>query len=226
MRLRVSTSDHPAHPLLSIISRFGPAHVVATELRSYNHPMDALKAKDFLVDEIKEQARLDEVSLDAPEIQMLYFTEQDGLSEEMEKLVTDFDSRYNIPKYERKIARLMRRAYERLKRDNSPAKQTWDTAIRQLRKGDHYILVMWGGSSRWPLFILIALISCAMTLLVFLQWLARNLQPPNPHVLQIAFLAVVIFGLFFRRRIGYGIGFLAEKVLTPRVKSRGEKRSG
>jgi hypothetical protein len=38
----------------------------------------------------------------------------------------------------------MGHAYRRLKKESPDAARTWDAAIRELRKGDHYILVMWG----------------------------------------------------------------------------------
>ena len=43
------------------------------------------EAKDFLVDRIKRQAMLEEVPLSDVEIDMLYFTEQGGLPEKIQK---------------------------------------------------------------------------------------------------------------------------------------------
>ena len=106
--------------------------------------MRAKEAKDFLVDQIKQQAAAENVPLSELEIEMLYFTEQNGVSSKMEKLVAEFDETYDTPAYERKIAKLSKRTYRRLKREEPAAKAEWDRAIAHLQRGDHYILVMCG----------------------------------------------------------------------------------
>src|ERR1700723_3559926 len=101
------------------------------------------EAKDFLVDRIKRQAMLEQVALSDVEIDMLYFTEQGGPPEKIQKAAEEFDQSYDMAEYERKISHLMKHAYAEIKKQDPTAKVMWDSAIRRLRKGDHYILVMW-----------------------------------------------------------------------------------
>ena len=68
--------------------------------------MRVREAKDFLVEQIRQQALQEGVPLNDLEIQMLYFTEKESLSGETAKLVEDFDQAYN--------ARLGRRPLQRL----------------------------------------------------------------------------------------------------------------
>lgn len=41
----------------------------------------------------------------------------------------------------------MRRAHARLKEENTSLASTWDEAVQELRKGDHYLLVLLGDTS-------------------------------------------------------------------------------
>ena len=74
---------------------------------------------------------------------MMYFTEGEDAIENPIGLNEEFEAQYNTPDYETKIARLLGRAYKRLKKEDPDIAQTWDAAIKELKKGDHYILVMW-----------------------------------------------------------------------------------
>src|ERR1700687_4752073 len=108
--------------------------------------MRVREAKDFLVQETAEQASLEGVPLSDLEKRMMYFTESGEVPEDPIKLNEEFEAQYDTAKYEAKIARLMRHAYARLRRDNGETRRTWDTAIKCLRRGDHYLLVLWGAS--------------------------------------------------------------------------------
>jgi hypothetical protein len=101
------------------------------------------EAKDFLVQQTAEQAEREGVSLSDLEKRMLYFTESEDAVEDPIALNNEFEAQYDTAEYESKIAGLMGRGYNRLKDEGSDAIQTWDEAIRELKKGDHYILVMW-----------------------------------------------------------------------------------
>ena len=46
--------------------------------------------------------------------------------------------------YEVKVSKLLHRVHARVKRENPETARTWNDSIRILRKGDHYILVLWG----------------------------------------------------------------------------------
>lgn len=105
--------------------------------------MRANEAKDFLVQQTAEQAKREGVSLSDLEKRMMYFTESEEAVENPFALNEEFEAEYDTAEYKSKIAGLLGRAYNRLEEENSEAVETWDQAIRELKKGDHYILVMW-----------------------------------------------------------------------------------
>lgn len=104
------------------------------------------EAKDFLVQQTAEQALLEAVTLSGLEKRMMYFTENDDISEDATKLNDEFNAQYDTSAYESKISGLLHRAYARVERENPEAARLWIEAIGVLRKGDHYILVLWGQS--------------------------------------------------------------------------------
>jgi hypothetical protein len=176
--------------------------------------MRVREAKDFLVEQIRQQALQEGVPLDDLEIRMLYFTEKENLSGETAKLVEDFDQAYNAPAYEKKISRLMQHAYRRLKKGSNPDKDTWNDAIRCLKKGDHYILVMWGNNS-----ILVGICLAVGSLLVYgafvflARWFQQSFSPPNPHILLGVFLALIAIGFLFPRRLGKALGWIFDQTI-------------
>jgi hypothetical protein len=105
------------------------------------------EAKDFLVQQTAEQAQREGIALSDLEKRMMYFTEGPDASEDPTTLNEEFEAQHDTTEYETKIARLMAHAYRRLKKENPETARTWNTAIRELRKGDHYILVMWSSLS-------------------------------------------------------------------------------
>jgi len=106
--------------------------------------LNTKQAKDFLVAQTVEQAARDSVPLADVEKRMMYFTESDPAScEDPIGLNDEFEAQYETKEYETKISRLLHHAYTRLKEENPGLKRNWDEAIRTLRKGDHYFLVMW-----------------------------------------------------------------------------------
>lgn len=96
------------------------------------------EAKDFLVEKIAAEAARDHMPLSEVERQMLYFTEDSGLSEQMRQVCEVFDRDHDVDEYEAKIAGLVRSLLTRL----DPADQElWNEAVRKLREGDHYLLM-------------------------------------------------------------------------------------
>jgi hypothetical protein len=109
--------------------------------------MNAKQAKDFLVQQAAEQAALESVALSEVEKKMMYFTESDPDSCEYPYEVNDeFEAQYETAEYEAKTSRLLHHAYNRLKQQDPERKRLWDQAIRKLREGDHYFLVLWDTS--------------------------------------------------------------------------------
>jgi hypothetical protein len=106
--------------------------------------MNTKEAKDFLADQAAQQAALDRTPLSDLERRMMYFTESDPAScDDPVSLNDEFEEKYDTAEYEAKMSRLLRRAYKRLKAENAGGKLQWDEAISTLKKGDHYILVLW-----------------------------------------------------------------------------------
>jgi len=113
-------------------------------MRVGSRKMDIKQAKQFLVQQTAEQAALENVQLTDLERRMMYFTENDSAScENPIELNQEFEAQYDTGEYERKISRLLRHAYERLKEEDAGNLRNWKQAIRTLRKGDHYILLLW-----------------------------------------------------------------------------------
>jgi hypothetical protein len=106
--------------------------------------MKTKQAKDFLVQEATEQAARENVTLSEIEKKMMYFTESDAAScDNPSELNDEFETQQNAAEYEAKVSRLLHHAYTRLTAEDPERKRNWDQAIRALRKGDHYILVLW-----------------------------------------------------------------------------------
>jgi hypothetical protein len=106
--------------------------------------MKTKQAKDFLVQQTAEQAARESVPLSETEKKMMYFTESDATScDNPVELNEEFEAQYDTAEYETKSSRLIHHAYDRLKLEDPEGKRTWDQAIRTLRKGDHYFLVLW-----------------------------------------------------------------------------------
>src|SRR5215469_8735899 len=113
-------------------------------MRVGSRKMDIKQAKQFLVQQTAEQAALENVQLTDLERRMMYFTENDSAScENPIELNQEFEAQYDTGEYELKISRLLRHAYERLKEEDAGNLRNWNQAIRTLRKGDHYILLLW-----------------------------------------------------------------------------------
>src|SRR5258706_1656353 len=105
--------------------------------------LNTKEAKDFLVEQTVEQAVLEGVSIDDVEKRMMYFTESDAAScDNPIELNDEFEAEHERREYESKISRLLHHAYMRLKEENHERTRDWDQAMRTLRKGDHYLLVM------------------------------------------------------------------------------------
>ena len=103
--------------------------------------MNSRQAKDFLVRETAEQATIENVSLSDIEKKMMYFTESDPSScDKPLELNEEFEAQYETAEYEAKVSGLLQRACDRLKAQDTEKERIWDEAVRELRKGDHYLL--------------------------------------------------------------------------------------
>ena len=104
--------------------------------------MHVREAKDFLVQQTAQQASMESVPLSNLEKRMMYFTESADAVEDSIKLNEEFEAEFDTSEYEAKISSLLHHAYDRIKKENPETTREWDEAVRELRKGDHYILVL------------------------------------------------------------------------------------
>jgi hypothetical protein len=108
--------------------------------------MNTKEAKGFLVQQVAEQAALERVPLSDLEKRMLYFVENDPSScENPLELNDEFEAQYDTSEYENKIAQLLSDAFKRIKAGDPQKVALWDSAMRLLSRGDHYLPVMWRG---------------------------------------------------------------------------------
>src|SRR5271154_3134739 len=109
--------------------------------------MRVREAKNFLVEQTAQPAAIEGVSLSDLERRMMYFTESEDAVEDPIQLNQEFEAEFDTDEYELKISGLLRRTYERTKEENPSNLREWDGAVRELCKGDHYILVLWDRKS-------------------------------------------------------------------------------
>jgi len=183
--------------------------------------MHVREAKDFLVQQTAEQAQIDGVALSELEKRMMYFTESGYVPEDPIALNEEFERQYETDEYEAKIAKLLNHAYLRARKENEETRRRFDGAIKSLRRGDHYLLVMWDAGSGtgalhlgsgFPRMYLIVLVVLAPVLGVFfaLRWVVHHFTPPNPRIIQAVVVAVVVFGLLFQRATAKAFGWILE----------------
>lgn len=103
--------------------------------------MNVREAKDLLVQKT-EQAALENVPFSDLERRMMYFTETGECPEDPIALNDAFEAKYDSEDYESKMSTLMRKARHRLEKEDPQSARIWDECIRELRKGDHYILIL------------------------------------------------------------------------------------
>ena len=151
--------------------------------------MRVREAKDFLVAQAAEQAALEGVPLSDLEKRMMYFTEGAGATEDPTPLNEEFEAPYERAKYEKKISHLVHHAHTRVRKHGGTALQTWDDAIRCLKRGDHYLLVMWGQRPgiHAPELMGLAIGLVFLAALVGSKWIASRFHPPESPVDTICF---------------------------------------
>jgi len=130
--------------------------------------MQVREAKDFLVKQAIEQARLEGLPLSELERRMMYFTEGSDAVEDPVSLNEEFEKQYDPTEYEAKLRKLLGNAYKRLKTESPASITEWNKAIEALQEGDHYLLVLSGSGSlvRIPLRSLLIL-AVRLAVLIF-----------------------------------------------------------
>jgi hypothetical protein len=108
--------------------------------------MRDLEAKDLLVRQTAEQAILENVPLSDLEKRMMYFSETGECPEDPIALNNAFEAACDTVEYEAKISKLMQHAYQRIRKENPETAGRWKEAMKQLSKGDHYLLILRGAN--------------------------------------------------------------------------------
>src|SRR5437879_12468029 len=102
----------------------------------------AQKANEYHISQIVEEAERENVALSYVERKMLYFTETEETLPDIYEVNAQFESEYDDSEYEKKIAGLLRNAFRRNRKESVEGERRWKQAIADLRKEDHYLLVM------------------------------------------------------------------------------------
>lgn len=102
----------------------------------------AREAKEFLVSRITVEAQRERVPLSEVERQMLYFTETAWAPPDIRLVAEKFDHECDQGEYEKKVARLIRNARGRARREDKQEFDAWSDAICALSREDRYLLIM------------------------------------------------------------------------------------
>ena len=201
-------------------------YLFPAEMKPTIRPMKVREAKDFLVAQTAEQAALEGVRLSDLEKRMMYFTEVEEMPEDPIKLNEEFEAEYDSDEYEAKISKLLHHAHARIKKENPQAARQWGEAILELRKGDHYILVLLNESSlTWSILRerpprdslkLLAAGLVVAALLILAAFIPVKFGPQlqaHSHLLFGIFITIVLAGCFFPRRIGIALSWLMDRTL-------------
>jgi hypothetical protein len=133
-------------------ARFALLMRIVPQPRQASNPlMQVREAKDFLVRQTEIQATIDGIPFSDQEKKLMYFTESQESEEEGPEDFAEGVDDVNYD-YEAKIYAFLHHAYSRIKKENPEERHLWDEAIRTLRQGDHYILVLWDHNPYQKLF--------------------------------------------------------------------------
>jgi len=180
-----------------------------------------MEAKKFLISRIVEEARRGHHPLSEVEEKMLYFSETYPTLPDMAEVAQKFEQEYDDAKFEEKISRISRRAFQRDRRESPDIARRWREAIKVLKKEDHYILVMLnvprsaGDILRLVVTALLLVVLGIACVAVAPQIRAR--VPDNILIAAfLAFLAVLYFLAWndeAGKRLGDWMGSLVERLL-------------
>jgi len=186
--------------------------------------MQVREAKDFLVQETARQASLEGVQLSELEKRMMYFTESGYVPEDPIALNEEFEAEYETEEYEAKIAELLGHAYKRVRKENGETRRRFGAAIKCLRRGDHYLLVMWDmrppsnsvGAPNRDIVIGWSLGALVLAGFYAIRWLAGRFTPPNAWtvlIIQGILVILILGGALFPRAVEKVFGWILENTV-------------
>ncbi len=103
---------------------------------------NAREAKEFLISRIVAEAQRENAPLSETERKMLYFTESGWTLPDIMQVNEQFDREYDQGQYERKVAKIIAKAYRRILHESRDEYDKWWGAVRCLGREDHYISVL------------------------------------------------------------------------------------
>jgi hypothetical protein len=127
------------------------------------------EAKEFIASQIAGQAMRDSVPFSEIERKMLLFSQVDGTPPDIMEVADEFDRQYDPTEYEKKVSTLITRLDKRLRKDSPTEYDAWWSAIKYLKRKDHYVNVMIGQSNLRPAWDNLKLIGAAMLCIVGLM---------------------------------------------------------
>jgi hypothetical protein len=105
-------------------------------------------AKEFLIDQIVEEAAREGVSMSETERKMLYFSETAWSLPDIMDVNNAFEREYDTAVYEEKIGTLVSNFREWAGKAEPSTLKSWDEAVRILSTEDHYLLVLLNAGKR------------------------------------------------------------------------------
>lgn len=100
------------------------------------------EANEFIADQIVGQALRDSVAFSEVERKMLLFSEAGSAPPDIMEVNDEFDRQYDQAAYEKKVAKLIQHLDKRLRKDSPAEHDDLRSAIKYLKRKDHYINVM------------------------------------------------------------------------------------
>ncbi len=182
-----------------------------------------MAAKEFLIGRIVEEANRRHVDLSDTERKMLYFSQYYDTLPDMKEVAHQFAAEcQDHHKYETKIRKLSRQAFERDRRGAPEHVQLWKEAIRRLKSEDHYLVVMLDvpgfmthREKVYVILLVVALLAAgfAVAEIRVLGWVDRNLHFPVylPLLVVVLLLAFSYYIAFSKKGSKIG-GWLALRV--------------
>ena len=99
-------------------------------------------AKEFFISKVLKEAEHDGILLSKAEKYMLEWSESDPSFVIDNELNEQFEKEITQAEFEKKIQTLIKQAYEKDISKDKDMKETYRTAYKALKQGDHFILVM------------------------------------------------------------------------------------
>ena len=138
---------------------------------------------------------------------MLFLSESGWMLPEIPEVAEVFDREYDEPEYERTISGLIRRAR---KRSDKRKSQLWSNAIKRLRRGDHYLLVMIDeaggqfGWSRGEIIVVSIMIGAFVIFVAMVAWHLGHIPRRNELGFYLWVAAWVVLGIYLAIRLLFG----------------------